>query len=631
MGWLGPSGGVSSAAANVLADWTNGASGAVARALKAKLGDVVSVKDFGAVGGGLGTTISAAGADLATIRTETGQAWLQSTDSMDLAAFYRAQAHAEDTGGKVRFPRDSYVFTGPGFVHSGVSIDLDGSTVTNTNSDDSRFVRSNRVFLFGILAREDFDRFSSQGWEQTADNISQDDLQITTLSGTMPSAGDVLLLRTDAESGSPTLPSYTTFNEVVAVNEDDVTLRWPIEKAIASPIIVNYSTIVTLKSALATGGEPHRYYAPLRASLRNGVLVSTDGPAFEVNGALDCDIDVQIRAPKGQAVYGNGWNRCRVRVAGTFGGEKAPVELSVGSALSAVDLDLRYSGDDDSSEDVVSGSYALVQLGEYAEQITVRGRLDAGDKPANSGITIPLANRCKIDLELIGRAITQQAIAFSSNAGTGNRVRGRYEISSLASHYALWSNGGGGDNWIEDAAFSGDQSTIHCMRFSGASLGGARNVLCPEGQLLIDAGASGNVVIASYIREGMASSGPNGSFVQIKTALGSWPEDDVIVAYNTTGSQLVRECYGRTITNTGATAIRTRTLPASAAGMYLKVYRDSADYALRIDPNGSETIGSGGAGKYLELQSDKAWAELRCLVASHWVLAVSSGTIAFEA
>lgn len=55
-------------------------------------------------------------------------------------------------------------------------------------------------------------------------------------------------------------------------------------------------------------------------------------------------------------------------------------------------------------------------------------------------------------------------------------------------------------------------------------------------------------------------------------------------------------------TNRGAEAIRTWSLPPGSGSLRYTAQRVPA-YALRLDPNGSEAIGDGGAGKYLEIRS----------------------------
>lgn len=595
---------------------------------------VQDVKTYGAIGDGLGTTIAAAGGDIDTIRTDSGQAWLEETDTMDLAAFYLAQA----AGPRVYFPRDDYVFSAPGFLHADTMVDLGGSSVTNLQADpDTRgFVRSNRVFILGILAREDFDRFDSQGWTQQADTAAQNTRTLANVTGTLPSAGDTLMLRTLASTSSPTLPDYVTWNEVVDAVGTTVTLRYPLERAITSVRFVNYNAITTLKSTLAPGppqGEPHAYYCASNCRLVNGLLRATDGPAFEVNAALNFEIDVEIDAPKGQAVYGNGWNRGNVTVRGVCGGPKGPIELAVGSALTTVEVDLRYSGDDTADEmGSGSGAYPHIQLGEYTESCVITGVLNMGSKPANHGFTSPTGNRNTVDVTMIGHGITANAIVFASNAGEKNTVRGTYDVGDTAGadYFCIWSAGTGARNFLLGAKFFGTVST-NGLRFSGPTLGGAIGCHVPNGTLTLDSGALGNVVLDTYVDGGITSGGDRGSRVRIATALGFWPEDNsVIVAVNLTATELASMAAGRTIINTGATALRTRTLPVSVANMRMKYVRDSASFALRIDPNGTEIVGAGGAGKYLELQSNGAWVKLECNVPGKWEIAGSGGTIAYE-
>jgi len=596
----------------------------------------LDVRDYGAAGGGLGTTIADGGGDLVGIRAETGQDWMESTDSMDLAAFYRAQAAAEATGRGILFPKDTYVFTAPAFLHAGVRVDLGGSIVRGIATDATRFPRGNRVFVLGILAREDFDRFDAAGWTQQADSAAQDATTLTNVTGTMPAVGDVLMLRTLGSSSTPTLPDYTTWNEVKAVSGTTVTLRYPLERAITSVRFVNYNVITTRKDAmpgLSVGSaEPHVYYCCANASLTNGTLAPADGPAFEFNAALNTDIDLRIDAPKGQAVYGNSLNRCRVRVAGTFGGPKGPVELAVGSALSTVDVDLQYSGDDQASAmGSGSGAYSLVQCGEYTESCIVRGRIDGGTKPTTLGITFPTGSRNRIMCDTIQRGNTTYAVTFPSNAGSGNRVGGHHIIGTATDEYARWSSGGGGDNWLENATFAGDQETAVAFNFLASSLGGIIGGRAPEGKLQFAAGTSGNVVKGAYIREGLTSAGPLSNRVDIQTELGRYPEDDVIAATNLTGTNLASESYGRTWTNTGATAIRTRILPVSVPGMWNRYVCNNASFVFRVDPNGTEVIQGGGAGKYLQL-ANGAWVLLRCHIAGTWAIeAQSPSGVSYEA
>lgn len=59
---------------------------------------------------------------------------------------------------------------------------------------------------------------------------------------------------------------------------------------------------------------------------------------------------------------------------------------------------------------------------------------------------------------------------------------------------------------------------------------------------------------------------------------------------------------GARLTNHGATQVIEFDLPAGATGLRYSFLR-SAAYAIRLDPNGSEIIGDGDAGKYLEVNA----------------------------
>ena len=60
-----------------------------------------------------------------------------------------------------------------------------------------------------------------------------------------------------------------------------------------------------------------------------------------------------------------------------------------------------------------------------------------------------------------------------------------------------------------------------------------------------------------------------------------------------------------TLTNAGTTHVITLSLPAATSGQSVIITRISP-FALRVDPDGAEVITGGGAGKYLQLDSDAA-------------------------
>lgn len=86
---------------------------------------------------------------------------------------------------------------------------------------------------------------------------------------------------------------------------------------------------------------------------------------------------------------------------------------------------------------------------------------------------------------------------------------------------------------------------------------------------------------------------------------------------------------GKTCTNIGASATVTLTLPAAASGLWFRFVR-SAAYELRVDPNGSETIGEGGAGKYLTIQGSGA-VTVRSFASGSWLVVDDSAIFNYEA
>jgi hypothetical protein len=81
---------------------------------------------------------------------------------------------------------------------------------------------------------------------------------------------------------------------------------------------------------------------------------------------------------------------------------------------------------------------------------------------------------------------------------------------------------------------------------------------------------------------------------------------------------------GKIITNTGATQALTHTLPAALGlgGDPIIAMRD-ANYAVRLDPQGSDVVDTGAAGKYLELTQTNSLIVLTDVVAGKWT--VTSG------
>lgn len=65
----------------------------------------------------------------------------------------------------------------------------------------------------------------------------------------------------------------------------------------------------------------------------------------------------------------------------------------------------------------------------------------------------------------------------------------------------------------------------------------------------------------------------------------------------------------RPVDNNGAAASRTFTLPAGFSGAWFLFYNASDVYTLSIDPNGTEIIGSAGAGKKITMLA-RGWLKI---------------------
>lgn len=103
------------------------------------------------------------------------------------------------------------------------------------------------------------------------------------------------------------------------------------------------------------------------------------------------------------------------------------------------------------------------------------------------------------------------------------------------------------------------------------------------------------------------------------------------VEAHTANDTLTAEENGTAHTNTGAAGAVTLTLPAAVVGLHF-YFGVGAAQALRIDPNGSETISlpsngvPGAAGKYLEADAVGESVHLMCLKAGNWSAMAAHGT-----
>jgi hypothetical protein len=129
-------------------------------------------------------------------------------------------------------------------------------------------------------------------------------------------------------------------------------------------------------------------------------------------------------------------------------------------------------------------------------------------------------------------------------------------------------------------------------------------------------------VLPTYIRETRAKVN---EVVRELSASAMYPVITVTSATHTITSAYSGHFYN----NTGASGTVTLTLPDASSGLLFGVVR-TATRGLRIKPSGSDTISTGGAGKYLELTSNDSYVVLYCNSAGKWTVIHAGGSYAME-
>lgn len=109
----------------------------------------------------------------------------------------------------------------------------------------------------------------------------------------------------------------------------------------------------------------------------------------------------------------------------------------------------------------------------------------------------------------------------------------------------------------------------------------------------------------------------------IKDHLLPYTTFDYIVTTTVTDAQTAQR-----LTNRGATTAIEFDLPAATVGLRYSFSR-IANYAVRLDPNLSEIISDGGAGKYLEI-TGRGQVDIECLAAGVWEVTGGSAVYTFE-
>jgi hypothetical protein len=87
---------------------------------------------------------------------------------------------------------------------------------------------------------------------------------------------------------------------------------------------------------------------------------------------------------------------------------------------------------------------------------------------------------------------------------------------------------------------------------------------------------------------------------------------------------------GKRFSNRGAGAVIDFQLPDGQAGYSFRFVRDNASWAMHIVPAAGDSIGTGGAGKYLSLDDNDASVVIEYTTSDHWIITSASGTISHE-
>jgi hypothetical protein len=104
------------------------------------------------------------------------------------------------------------------------------------------------------------------------------------------------------------------------------------------------------------------------------------------------------------------------------------------------------------------------------------------------------------------------------------------------------------------------------------------------------------------------------------------------VSYQDGLANVEQEDCNAVIANTSSGGTATSVLPASLPGLNYKFLK-TVNQIFRVDPDGTDVIRGGGAGKYLQLDAaaTASMVELECFVSGTWEITNAYGTISFEA
>lgn len=336
-------------------------------------------------------------------------------------------------GGTAEVPDGTFNVTGPAFLRDNTALvgAVHTATIFNTRSS-AEVVGDTAPVAMGSIHPLDNDNHTYRACgaitkgarvitPQTAAHVS--DFQV----------GDVVhMIEGTSSFGDNTaiIPSHHEFNQIVAVSETTVTLKYPVKKSIAAatgalgvdPRGLWLANVSYRASTGKDAGVAVSRHVVRNARLANLTLGATIGGWLSRSGFFESAIEDVTVTRSAYGVFGNAWAHSVLRRIKSPWYTRA-IEIKYGAHDTLVeDYDL-YKDD---SGDTSGGLEEVIEIGESARDIKLgRGFLDMGGHVTGSNfIAFPGATDCEIDgLTARGNGSVGNLIGFSTGIATRCRAR----------------------------------------------------------------------------------------------------------------------------------------------------------------------------------------------------------------